>query len=81
MLFRASSHPYQINVFTVAGCRRETDLVQECAATHGDLAAQESIIEKRHHRPAQRSSTQPFFQEVACSEKQHPPEFILYQRG
>jgi hypothetical protein len=53
MLFRASSHRHQINVFTVAGRRREMDFMQECAAAHGDLAAQEVIIEKCHHRPAQ----------------------------
>jgi hypothetical protein len=53
MLFRASPHYYQINVFTVAGWRREMNFMQERAATHGNLAAQKGIIEKRNHCPAQ----------------------------
>src|ERR1039458_1434999 len=61
MVFGAISHHHQINIFAVTGRRRKMNLVEERAATHGDLGAQEIIIEKCRHRPAK--------QKWACLEK------------
>ena len=42
----------QINVFAITGWWGEIDLVQQGAAAHRDLSAEEIIIEQSHHRPA-----------------------------
>ena len=53
MTLRTIADYDQINVLAVAGCWRKMNLVQQCAASHGNPALQKRIIEQRNHRPAQ----------------------------